>query len=419
MGEWQIKTVEEIAAPEKSALATGPFGSAIGTKTFRDHGIPVIRGGNLSTSIGIRLIDNGLVYVDEELANRFKRSIARCGDLVFTCWGTTNQVGLIDDRAKFDQYVVSNKQMKLTPNNAKTLPLFLYYFFSSPEGQRQIANQTIGSSVPGFNLTGLKSIILPVPTISEQLEIINILGALDDKIDLNHRMNETLEAMAQAIFKDWFIDFGPVRAKAEGCPPYLAPDIWALFPDALDDNDKPMGWKEKRIDDILELAYGKALKSNDRLDGSFPVYGSGGITGYHALALVEGPSIIVGRKGTVGSLYWEDGPFFPIDTVFYVKPKVPLTFCFYLLQTLGLDEMNTDAAVPGLNRNNVYRLPVSWSQESVREAFDGIAKLLRQKMRKNTEESQTLSQLRDLLLPKLMSGEICLRDAEKIIEKIA
>jgi len=136
----------------------------------------------------------------------------------------------------------------------------------------------------------------------------------------------------------------------------------------------------------------------------------------HDTALVDGPSIIVGRKGTVGSLYWEDGPFYPIDTTFYVRPKVELTFCYYLLQGLGLENMNTDAAVPGLNRNNAYRLPVPRSSPEICGEFDKIISLLREKIRANNEQNQTLANLRDLLLPKLMSGEIRLRDAEKAVE---
>lgn len=99
-----------------------------------------------------------------------------------------------------------------------------------------------------------------------------------------------------------------------------------------------------------------------------PVYGSGGITGFHNGHLVDGPGIIIGRKGTVGSLYWEDQPFYPIDTVFYVMPKMQLTYCYYVLQTLGLERMNTDAAVPGLNRNNVYWLSVVWSPHELRHS---------------------------------------------------
>ncbi len=264
-----------------------------------------------------------------------------------------------------------------------------------------------------------KAFHICLPPIDEQRAIALVLRGLDDKIELNRRMNDTLEAMARALFKDWFVDFGPTYAKMEGRSPYLTSNLWDLFPNALSDEGVPEGWEEKRVEDILELAYGKSLPAKTRIAGSVPVYGSGGVGGYHNAPLIDGPSVIVGRKGTVGSLYWEDGPCYPIDTVFYVRPKVQLTFCFYLLQTLGLEGMNTDAAVPGLNRNNVYRLPVPWADEAVRRAFDSITSVLRERMRRNGEETRTLTEARDLLLPKLMSGEIRLRDAEKVVESVA
>lgn len=270
------------------------------------------------------------------------------------------------------------------------------------------------AAVPGVNRNHLHEAQILCPPLPEQHAIASILSALDDKIEMNRRMNETLEAMARAIFRDWFVTFGPTRAKQEGRTPYLAPDIWSLFPARLDGDGKPEGWAERRVEEIMELAYGKALKASERVNGPIPVYGSGGITGYHSEALVEGPSIIVGRKGTVGSLYWEDCSFFPIDTVFFVKPKAPLTFCYYHLQTLGLEGMNTDAAVPGLNRNNVYRLPVPWSSEELRTQFDETVTAFRQRMSANSKENETLAATRDLLLPKLMSGEVRVKYAEKI-----
>ena len=142
--------------------------------------------------------------------------------------------------------------------------------------------------------------------IAEQRAIANILGTLDDKIELNRRMNETLEAMARGLFKDWFVDFGPTRAKAESRDPYLAPEIWDLFPDKLDEDGKPEGWEDSKVEDYLELAYGKSLPARSRRPGGVAVYGSGGLTGFHDEALIKGPAVIVGRKGTVGSLYWED-----------------------------------------------------------------------------------------------------------------
>lgn len=364
-----------------------------------------------------RFKKDGLAFISDNQARQLENVEVLPRDVLLNITGdSVARVCLVDESvlpARVNQHVAI-----IRPKPDRIDPLFLRYFLVTPEMQdRMLALASAGATRNALTKAMIENFQIPARDLEEQRIIAQTLGSLDDKIDLNRRMNETLEAMARAIFKDWFVDFGPVRAKAEGRPPYLAPELWALFPDALDDEDKPVGWEEKRVDDILELVYGKALKASDRVDGPIPVYGSGGITGYHSMALVEGPSIIVGRKGTVGSLYWEDGPFFPIDTVFYVKPKTPLTFCFYLLLTLGLDGMNTDAAVPGLNRNNVYRLPVVWSQNELRTEFDRIVNLLRQKMRKNNEESQTLAQLRDLLLPKLMSGEIRLRDAEKAVEQ--
>jgi len=203
-------TVDDIKAPVPNSLATGPFGSAISARYFVESGVPVIRGSNLSQDVSTRLIDQGLAFVTDEKAEEFTRSIVVRGDPVFTCWGTIDQVGLIDDRSQFERYVVSNKQMKLSPDPSKADSLFLYYFFSSPAVRSEIINQGIGSSVPGFNLGQLRAMPILLPSLPEQHTIAHILGTLDDKIELNRRLNETLEAMARAIFKSWFVDFDPV-----------------------------------------------------------------------------------------------------------------------------------------------------------------------------------------------------------------
>jgi type I restriction enzyme S subunit len=173
----------------------------------------------------------------------------------------------------------------------------------------------------------------------------------------------------------------------------------------------------RKVEDVMELFYGKALKATERVDGPIPVYGSGGITGYHNESIVKGPSVIVGRKGNVGSLFWEDRSFFPIDTVFYVRTDNPLTYCYYLLQTLGLEDMNTDAAVPGLNRNNAYRLPVVVATTLILESFDEIISSLRNKMFSNSQHAQKLTQLRDTLLPRLISGQLRLPEAQELFEE--
>lgn len=406
MGSWPLSTIGELGT-----VFDGPHATP---KTVNEG--PVF--------LGIGALQDGRINLGEtrhvtleDFEKWTKRVRPEPGDIVFSYETRLGQAALIPEGL---ECCLGRRMGLVRVNRDKINPRFFLYNYLSPGFQAFLRSRTVhGATVDRILLTEFPSFPFPCPDLGEQEAISALLGALDDKIELNRQTNETLEAMARAIFKDWFVDFGPTRAKIEGRSPYLAPELWSRFPDALDDDDKPVGWEEKRVDDILELAYGKALKASDRVDGPFPVYGSGGITGYHDRPLVEGPSIIVGRKGTVGSLYWEDGSFFPIDTVFYVKPKAPLTFCFYLLQTLGLDGMNTDAAVPGLNRNNAYRLPVAWPGDRIRIAFDEQVTLLRQKIRGNADESRTLAQTRDLLLPKLMSGEISLRDAEKAVEAIA
>ncbi len=175
MSEWRECFVEEIASPEKNSLSTGPFGSSISSQYFTLEGMPVIRGGNLSIEITKRFNDEGLVFVSYEKAKEFSRSIVGDGDLVFTCWGTINQVGLIDGKSKYKNYVISNKQMKLTPDPEQVDSQFLYYLFSGPEKQQEILNSSIGAAVPGFNLGQLKKMVLSLPSLPEQKTIAAVL----------------------------------------------------------------------------------------------------------------------------------------------------------------------------------------------------------------------------------------------------
>ena len=258
--EWRLRTVEEIKGPEPNALATGPFGSAISSKHFSSHGCPVIRGSNLSQNISLRLIDDGLVFVSEAKAKDFRRSIARRGDLIFTCWGTIDQVGFIDERSQYSEYVISNKQMKFTPDASQASGLFLYYLFSSPVMRSKILSLGIGSSVPGFNLGQFRKLPLSLPPLREQQEIARILGLLDDRIELTQRTNASLEAIAQAIFQSWFVGFDPVRAKAEGREPEgMDAATAALFPCDLVESELgpiPEYWRCGSLADLMEMQGG-------------------------------------------------------------------------------------------------------------------------------------------------------------------
>ena len=282
----------------------------------------------------------------------------------------------------------------------------------------ELLSSSTGSTFPNISKDQLSNIKIEVPPLPEQRAIARILGSLDDKIELNRHMNATLEAMAQAIFKSWFVDFDPVRAKMEGREPAgMNAETAALFPDAfegVDGQEVPEGWNVSTIGSVLKLAYGKALKESDRHPGQIPVYGSNGQVGWHDEPLVKGPGIIIGRKGNPGTVAWSQTDFFPIDTTFYVVPKVRsmnLLYLYYELMFQNLPSQGSDSAVPGLNRNIAYMNSITIPSNEIIKRFDATIMPLFKLVHLNTMQSRTLVALRDTLLPKLISGEIRVPDA--------
>ena len=261
-------------------------------------------------------------------------------------------------------------------------------------------------------------ICFSLPPLPEQRAIAHVLGTLDDKIELNRRMNETLEEMARALFKSWFVDFEPVRAKMDGrwrrgeSLPGLPAEHYDLFPDRFvpsELGDIPEGWAVKPLGELVELAYGKALRAAERKRGAIPVYGSNGQIDWHDKKLVPGPGIVVGRKGNPGVVSWAQGDFFPIDTTFYVIPmhaSLGLHFLFFALSNQDLPSVAADSAVPGLNRNLAYMNKQLLPDERVLAEFDKYARVNFTHRRNLEEESRALAAQRDALLPGLVSGKL-------------
>ncbi|MCY3537070.1 MAG: restriction endonuclease subunit S [Cyanobacteria bacterium MAG IRC4_bin_6] len=333
------------------------------------------------------------------------------GTIVITSRGTVGALVQLGKEMAFNQTCYAIQPGDGIDND------FLYYALI---GTRPLLSSlTYGTIFQTITTKSFSEWRIPLPPLPEQKAIAHILGILDDKIELNRQMNETLEAMAKALFKSWFVDFDPVRAKAEGRSTGLPDEIGALFPDSFEDSELgeiPRGWGVKRLEEYLELAYGKSLPAKSRRPGSVPVYGSGGVVGSHDVALTKGPTVIVGRKGTVGSLYLEAKPAFPIDTVFHILPRIgSMLFCYHLLACQPLSDMNTDAAVPGLNRGNVYRLEFPCPPSDLISVFDDMVGSLWKRQGASLDESDALAQVRDLLLPKLIGGELQVKDSEDFV----
>ena len=234
-------------------------------------------------------------------------------------------------------------------------------------------------------------------------------------------MNATLEEMARALFKSWFVDFDPVRAKMEGRETGLPVEMDGLLAKQMTGSDAgeiPQGWSVQPLGELIDLAYGRALKAGNRRPGIVPVYGSNGQIDWHYESMVSGPGIIVGRKGNPGTVTWSATDFFPIDTTFFVLPKARLRslhFLFFALKAQNLALLTADSAVPGLNRNMAYMNKQVVPPFELVDCFDRSIRPIFARIHLGNEESRTLTALRDTLLPKLISGELRVGEADKLV----
>ena len=367
---------------------------------------------------------DGLAFIGEGHANELQNVEVFEGDVLLNITGDSVarvcQVAPDVLPARINQHVAI-----IRPDSVNLDAGYLRYYLASPEMQALLLSWAGSGGTRNALTKGMiESLEIPAPPLSEQQAIAQVLGTLDDKIELNRRMNQTLEEMARAIFQDWFVDFGPVRAKLEGREPFLPPELWDLFPDRLVDSELgeiPEGWEVKALGELIELAYGKALKAGDRKGGPIPVYGSNGQVGWHDEKLADGPGIVVGRKGNPGVVTWAHSDFFPIDTAFYVVPKGndhEFPFLFYALTAQNLPSVSADSAVPGLNRNLAYMNRQLTPDKMMLDAFSGYAATIFERRHRLEEESRTLAAQRDALLPRLVSGEVEVCEAKSTLREM-
>ena len=296
------------------------------------------------------------------------------GDVIVVARGVggTGDVKIVKERC-----YLTNLSIKINLEEERVDKKYFYYSFYM-ETLRYLDS---GSAQSQITIKDLERIILLLPPLPEQKAIASVLSSLDDKIDLLHRQNKTLEAMAETLFRQWFL---PAEASAQ------------------------VG-VDGKLGDVIDLVYGKGLKEEIRTGAGFPVVGSSGIVGYHSEYFVEGPGIVIGRKGTLGKVIYLWDNFFPIDTTYFVKSKLDskgLYYEYFLLKTLNFEDMNSDSAVPGLNRDIALLSEIKIPRtESIKE-FDIQCSNIFKKILGNNKQIHTLEKLRDTLLPKLMSGEV-------------
>ena len=243
------------------------------------------------------------------------------------------------------------------------------------------------AAVPGLNRDIAYDVKINLPDLNTQKEILRNVEIYDDLIENNRRRIQLLEESARLLYKEWFVQLR--------FPGHEHIKITDGVPDE---------WEKKPIKEMLTLNYGKALKADNRVPGLFPVYGSSGDVGSHNKPLVEGPAIVVGRKGNVGSIYWVKKDFWPIDTVYFINKGESNLFLYHALQNVTF--INTDVAVPGLNRDMAYSREVLIPADNILNLFLDEAEPIQAQIDQLTEYNKKLVEASDILLPRLMNGEL-------------
>lgn len=438
--EWRDVLVEDLASSVRNALVGGPFGSDLVSTDYSPTGVPVIRGENLS---GGRWVTGDFVFVPKRKADQLVANTAGALDIIFTQRGANHyrQVAIVPVDAE-RRYVISQSQMKLTVDRNKTDPLFVYYLFRAPLQQKYLQRNAIQTGVPHTNLSILRKVPLRVPSLQSQRAIAHVLGTLDDKIELNRRRNQTLEAMARALFQDWFVDFGPVRAKMEGREPYLPVDLWQLFPDRLDDEGKPEGWRRSTIGTEVTVCGGSTPSTKE------PAFWEGGEHHWATpkdLSALKFPVLLdTDRQITDAGIKRISSGLLPVGTVL-MSSRAPIGYLAIAEVRTAINQgfiaMKCDGTLPNvfvlfwcrenmdvilgnangstfqeISKSNFRPIPVIVPPEPILQAFRERAGPLYRHIVENERESKALAQLRDTLLPKLISGELRIAVAETFIE---
>lgn len=380
--KWHDASLGEIVARDGGLIQTGPFGSQLHQADYQPDGIPVIMPKDI---VNGRVSIESIARISEETANRLERYKLKPRSIVLPRRGEITKRAFI--RTEQEGWLCGTGCLKIELNGKELVPEFLYYFMEQGHVVQWLEQHAVGTTMLNLSAGIVAALPIRYPATEAQVEIADILSTYDDLIENNRRRMALLEESARLLYREWF-----VRLRFPGHEHTRIVD------------GVPEGWERMTLGSRVTLNYGKALKADDRIEGPFPVYGSSGMVGSHEKALVSGPGIIVGRKGNVGSVYWCAQDYYPIDTVYFIDATTSNLYLYYALKHMHF--ISTDVAVPGLNRDFAYSRPLILPADSIFRAFLETVSPIHEQLNKLEEINAKLRTARDLLLPRLMSGEI-------------
>ena len=366
---WNVLPIKEISETVTDYVANGSFASLAKNVVYKDEE---------DFAVLIRLVDYNndfrgkFVFIDEHAYEFLSKSKLYGNEIIISNVGAN--VGTVFRCPKL------RYKMSLAPNSVmvkfKGNDDFYFHWLRGYNGQQMLKSIVTGSAQPKFNKTNFKEMVVPVPPIDEQNKIASILNAIDEKIKINKQINENLQQQAQAIYCDMFIT-----------------------------NASP-SWQIGHLSDLITVRYGKDHKK--LADGVYPVYGSGGIMRYVEKPLYDKESVLIPRKGTLNNVMYVNEPFWSVDTMFFTEMKLPnvAKYVFHFVKSKDLASLNAGSAVPSMTTDILKAMELSIPDADTLYKFESIVAPMYRTMKQNTQESNKLAELRDSLLPRLMSGEI-------------
>ena len=441
-GEWRGCTIGELCDAGVVELQTGPFGTQLHALDYVKDGVPVVP----TEAIRNRQIDHSVLpKISPGKAEELARHRLELGDILFARRGVqaTGHIGCVREAEEGFLCGTGAIRLRVRRGGSSVSPDFLSHVLANPASVEWFKFHAIGATMPNLNEGIIRSFPLQIPPLPEQLAIAHILSTLDDKVELNRRMNETLEAMARGLFKSWFVDFDPVRAKATGREPGLSKALADLFPSSFEDSELgeiPKGWRLVPLPDVIDVNPIRALRkgveapyldmANMPTRGHSPdevvdrAFGSGMrfVNGDTLVARIT-PCLENGKTAFVdfleaGEVGWGSTEYI----VLRPKPPLPDEFAYCLARStefrdFAIQRMTGSSGRQRVPAESLSHFRVVVAPKPVAECFGQLTKPLFARSSAANKEGRALAALRDALLPKLISGELRVKDAERTVER--
>ena len=365
-------------------IQTGPFGSQLHKEDYVAVGTPIVTVEHLGNRV---FTEQNLPRVSDEDKARLSKYVLAEGDMVFSRVGSVDRCSYVD--AAHDGWMFSGRCLRVRPNS-EIDPLFLYYFFCLEETKQFVRNIAVGATMPSINTKLLGEVEVTYPSLTDQQKIAAILSALDNKIEINQKINDNLQQQVYALFDSWFVSFGQTDGKM------------------------PAAWREGTLGEITTITSGKRppmKQPTATTEVSIPLVGAASIMGFTNAVLYNEPILVTGRVGTHGVVQRFQSPCWTSDNTLVIKSEF-YEYAFQALQRVDYVNMNRGSTQPLITQTDLKNVSIVIPTEAILLEYEKIAGTLMAMYESNRKENERLAVLRDTLLPRLMNGEIDVSNIE-------